>query len=99
MLQGATVSSISTVLLRSGEKQPGAQPPVGQAGKRLPPSLPCNLPSPLDPSSLLGREALPGSPCQLSVPRSAGRKVFPTASADRTSTNLSKGDLAEMPTS
>lgn len=55
--------------------------------------------SSLDASSLPGREALPGSACQLSVLRSAGRKVFPTASADRTSTELSKGDLAEMPTS
>lgn len=102
MLQGVTLSSIITVLPGSGEKQPGAQPPVGHTGRQAggchPPSH-RTLTSPLDPSSLLGSEALRGSPCQLSVPRSAGRKVFPTASADRTSTNLSKRDLAEMPTS
>lgn len=72
---------------------------MGQAGRRLLPSLPCTLTPPLDHCSLLGREAQMGSPCQLSVPRSAGRKIFPTASADSSSTNLSKGDLAEMPTS
>lgn len=87
MLRGAVLSSICMLLPGPGGEQPGAQ----QAGR--------GLLSSLDASSLPAREALPGSACQLSVLRSAGRKVFPTASADRTSTELSKGDLAEMPTS
>lgn len=72
MLQGATVSSISTVLPRSGEKQAGAQPPVGQAGGQArgcrPPSpatshLPWILPASLEerrcwalPASFLSQE-------------------------------------------
>jgi len=58
---------------------------------------PCCLALPQCPG-LPKIEVLLGLACQLSTPKSAGRKVFPTASADSSNGKLSKGDLAEMPT-
>lgn len=53
MLQGATLSSLSTVLPAPGEAQPGAQPMVGRAGRReaaaLPPLHPHGSPRSLWP--------------------------------------------------
>lgn len=43
-------------------------------------------------------EVLLGPACQFFIPKSAGRNVFPTVSADISNRKLSKGNLAEIPT-
>lgn len=74
MLQGATLSSTSTILPKSDEKETGAQPLWGrQEAAAFPP---CTLISLLDLCSLYGREALLGFLCQLPVQRSARKKFL-----------------------